>query len=135
MSQIQLVTYASTQGIATADTTASPNTIPIRGNDGSLPAEPTLQALSQFKLPFAAVVQTNSATLDATATVWKFDATTGAKVATLPPATGAANRVYTVIKVDTSTNTVSVSDGTNTLGSLSLKYGKLTTYGDGTNWY
>lgn len=86
---------------------------------------------------------TSSSTADNTATVILADATTGNIVFTLPPVITNGDRYYNIVKIDSSTHSVSAATGSSlerfngsTSQSTTTQYGVLRPFSNGsTNWY
>ena len=65
----------------------------------------------------------------------KADATSGAITITLPSASGATNRIYTILKVDSGANTVTISTTASGNKVISTQYSGFSVKSDGTSWY
>lgn len=125
-----------------ADTAASPNSLAQRDGSGGLAAN-ALAATSIANSGTQAVLVTtitSSATLG-THNVVLVDATSGAVVPTLPPAAASAGRCYTVKKIDSSGNNVTIAgngaeviDGANTK-VISSQWTSVRIVCNGTAWF
>ena len=69
------------------------------------------------------------------------DATSGAIIVTLPSAAGILGRIYNIKKIDSSTNTITITttnsqtiDGSTTR-LINIRYETITIQSDGANWY
>lgn len=98
----------------------------------------TMFAGSSLKLPQAAL--SSNTTLDNTYYTVLVDATGGNRTITLPTATGNANRIYVVKKIDASANTVTIDgNGFNIDGAatkvISTQWAGATVHCNGGGWY
>ena len=89
---------------------------------------------------FADAAVSGDTTLDATHGVVRVDATAGAAVITLPTAVGCLGREYSIIKIDSSANTVTIDgDGAETINGattkvISAQWGGATVHSDNAGW-
>jgi hypothetical protein len=114
----------------------------ITVNSGNFGVGTTATSLFQVNgaLATAVATLTGAATLGAGHSVVACDASGGAFTVTLPTASGIAGRQYTIKKIDSSANAVTVDangaetiDG-NTTVTLALQWNRVTIVSDGTNW-
>jgi hypothetical protein len=124
------------------DTGATANTGALRDSLGGIAAVQVLgsELKSSGIVTLARVAKTASFTADANGFFYSCDATSGAIVATLPPAASVSGRVYSFKKTDVSGNAVTVTgnaaetiDGSNTK-ALSSQYAKTLILSNGTSW-
>ncbi len=126
-----------------ADDSAQASTIALRDASGDLYAN-----LGNFgglvnsgKTELKVKTVTADTTLDETATLWLANATSAAIALTLPSPASATNRLYAVVKTDSSANAVTLtpaaSETINGASSkaLSSQWDKVWIFTDGTNWY
>jgi hypothetical protein len=116
-------TFAKYSAVMQSDTAGTPNTLAERDNNGDVTARDylatrTVRADGGF---FAGLVsKTANYTLAFTETTVLFDATSGALTATLPPASGVADQIYCIEKIDSSANAVTIDpDSAETVSGLS----------------
>ena len=96
--------------ITKADTSATPNTIPLRDNNGGVTHSiVTTTSLVTGSTNQTLVNKTAAYTLTANETVCFVSASTGAVTITLPALSGLNGRRYEVFKTDSSANTVTVN--------------------------
>lgn len=141
MSQKQIPLYADGAGTITADTSASGNTVPLRGTNGELAGSQVLG--SELKSTGSLTLQggptvTTTASADNTQTEVCLDASGGAFTYTLPAVAGVAGRVYLLKRINSGANLPTVKgagteniDGANTYTGLSAQYKAVQVYANG----
>ena len=119
-----------------ADTSATPNTIPLRDSAGGI-THTTVTATTAVKAPVlngTPQSKTANFTIDGTGNEWLVDATAGAVTVTLPAATsGNAGQVHHVYKVDSSGNNVTLS-GVSGTTTISTQWHMLRIVSTGSAW-
>lgn len=130
-----LLSFQDPSGVVTADTGKTPNTVPLRDNNGGTSNGPSSfdQLSTPIWTPGVHSTITTSATLDASAVIIPVDATAAAVTITLPSAAGSA-RFFFIVKTDSSAHNVIVTDGTNTIATITAQYGKAHALSNGTVW-
>lgn len=126
-----------------ASTGATPDAVAVRDSEGNLVGATVTGdngIVSAGVFATKLLAKTANYTLDDAETVVSFDASGGARTATLPPAADVTNRIYIIQKIDTSVNIVTVDgDSSETVGGLTtwLLYNAgdtVAVQSDGSNW-
>lgn len=105
-----------------------------------VPATPAPVIVGSSSTAIIGTAKTSNYTLGSMDSTVKFDATTGSLTATLPSAAGLTGQIYTIKKVDTSTNTLTIAttasqtiDG-QTSAVLGAGRNQIQVQSDGSNW-
>ena len=140
----QLVVYGSnTTPLVNADTTASPNSIPLRDSSGNVinvQTQSTTTRTTNSLIHPTPVTKTASFSAGVDTDFYVCDATSGAMVATLPAVAGCSGQVYRFIKKDNVNNVTVTGAGAELINGantkvLSTQYGSVTIRSDGVQWW
>lgn len=138
----QLIKF--TGGVISSDSQATAGAVVERDSNGDT-FQKAVNAATSLTTAGSLFLQGKSysttATLDATTTLAKCNATSAAFTVTLPPAASSTNQVYAVVKTDASANAVTVKGNGSELinaantTSLASQYNVARLWCDGTQWY
>jgi hypothetical protein len=132
MPTVQLGIITTTQ---VADTSANPNTVAYRDSSANLNAAIVTGTALVTTGSYTGKPVTQTASFTAgSATHYLCDCTSGNLTATLPLASASAGVVYTFIKIDSTSHTLTVSTVSGS-SVVSSQYGKVTVISDGTTWW
>jgi hypothetical protein len=118
-----------------ADTNCSPNSIAYRDSQGGLTVKSLYSTSLQTSGNYVGTVSTQTTSFTAgAATHYLVDCTSGAVTVTLPTASANTGVVYSIMKIDSGSNHVTLSSPNGTT-SLTTQYQKVSIVSDGTNWW